>query len=581
MKEISYRIIQILKENNIFIESDGLIENYFISFENVIQNSKFNLLNLFIGNYIIKYNVTKKDYINNKLNELRKPGYLIIDDLDRCSEEYQEKAYKVLRESTNLDNCKTIFLVDKDQLKVNDINYLDKYTSYTLDLCEIEYKEIIEYFISEILSDDFFDNINNIINKNKNEIKDMILNLTDNILEKLKNEMENHSENDDNTPENKKSGYDQILSLITNNTKNIRKVKKFLKSIKYSIHNINLEIDNVSSEYQKKDWIGYILRVQFLKTFLPEYYIDIKKYIDIEDFINKNNNYYICCVLNIDKLVKYRTDSVILNELLYREDVIDYSKIKTSREKYLNELRSNAKIQNINNYIDYFETCDDLLRILKICEKQGKNNFEGREEFIKKLIKNLSKQSLVYNLDISELFNISKQIIEWLSIIKLTNIEKNIIQNYSKLIIRRVIVDTDKEENYKSSSISSVVKKLDLDDYMDVDLDNDNKIRIQLGDEMYQYFAQLQGQDKLPVIHSMIVLPVLVYVIDQIKDYSLRETYEDYYWYRCIAKQLEILNIGIDSQFFESKSSVYIAQELLKAPIKNALYNLTSVEGED
>lgn len=581
MKEISYRIIQILKENNIFIESDGLIENYFISFENVIQNSKFNLLNLFIGNYIIKYNVTKKDYINNKLNELRKPGYLIIDDLDRCSEEYQEKAYKVLRESTNLDNCKTIFLVDKDQLKVNDINYLDKYTSYTLDLCEIEYKEIIEYFISEILSDDFFDNINNIINKNKNEIKDMILNLTDNILEKLKNEMENHSENDDNTPENKKSGYDQILSLITNNTKNIRKVKKFLKSIKYSIHNINLEIDNVSSEYQKKDWIGYILRVQFLKTFLPEYYIDIKKYIDIEDFINKNNNYYICCVLNIDKLVKYRTDSVILNELLYREDVIDYSKIKTSREKYLNELRSNAKIQNINNYIDYFETCDDLLRILKICEKQGKNNFEGREEFIKKLIKNLSKQSLVYNLDISELFNISKQIIEWLSIIKLTNIEKNIIQNYSKLIIRRVIVDKDKEENYKSSSIISVVKKLDLDDYMDVDLDNDNKIRIQLGDEMYQYFAQLQGQDKLPVIHSMIVLPVLVYVIDQIKDYSLRETYEDYYWYRCIAKQLEILNIGIDSQFFESKSSVYIAQELLKAPIKNALYNLTSVEGED
>ncbi|OUP77364.1 hypothetical protein B5F09_06165 [Erysipelatoclostridium sp. An173] len=143
------------------------------------------------------------------------------------------------------------------------------------------------------------------------------------------------------------------------------------------------------------------------------------------------------------------------------------------------------------------------------------------------------------------------------------------------------IVDKDKEENYKSSSIISVVKKLDLDDYMDVDLENDNKIKIQLGDEMYQYFVQLQGQDKLPVIHSMIVLPVLVYVIDQIKDYTMRETYEDRYWYRCIAKQLEILNIGIDSQIFESKSSVSIAQELLKAPIKNALYDLTSVEGGD
>lgn len=143
------------------------------------------------------------------------------------------------------------------------------------------------------------------------------------------------------------------------------------------------------------------------------------------------------------------------------------------------------------------------------------------------------------------------------------------------------IVDKDKEENYKSSSIISVVKKLDLDDYMDVDLDNDNKIKIQLGDEMYQYFVQLQGLDKLPVIHSMIVLPALVYVIDQIKDYAMRETYEDYYWYRCIAKQLEILNIGIDGRIFENKSSVSIAQELLKAPIKNALYNLTSGEGGD
>ena len=114
---------------------------------------------------------------------------------------------------------------------------------------------------------------------------------------------------------------------------------------------------------------------------------------------------------------------------------------------------------------------------------------------------------------------------------------------------------------------------------MDVDLDNDNKIKIQLGDEMYRYFVQLQGQDKLPVIHSMIVLPALVYVIDQIKDFSIRGTYEDYYWYRCIAKQLEILNINIDSSAFESKSSLVIAQELLKFPIKNALFNLTSSEG--
>lgn len=141
------------------------------------------------------------------------------------------------------------------------------------------------------------------------------------------------------------------------------------------------------------------------------------------------------------------------------------------------------------------------------------------------------------------------------------------------------IVDKDKEDEFKASSIISVVKKLDLKDYMDIDLDNDNKIKIQLGDEMYKRFVQIQGQDKLPVVHSMIVLPALVYVIDQIKNKDLRETYSDYYWYRCIGKQLEVLNIGIDSSAFDNKSSLAIAQELLKLPINHALINLTTEEG--
>ncbi len=142
------------------------------------------------------------------------------------------------------------------------------------------------------------------------------------------------------------------------------------------------------------------------------------------------------------------------------------------------------------------------------------------------------------------------------------------------------IVDKDKEDDTKASSILSVVKKLNLVDCMDVDLDNDNKIKIQLGDEMYQRFVQLQGQDKLPVVHSMIVLPTLVFVIDQLKDLEARKTYQDYYWYRCIDKMLETLNMGIDSATFVSKSSLAIAQELLKLPIKNALISLTTEEGE-
>lgn len=142
------------------------------------------------------------------------------------------------------------------------------------------------------------------------------------------------------------------------------------------------------------------------------------------------------------------------------------------------------------------------------------------------------------------------------------------------------IVDKDKEEEAKASSILSVVKKLDFGDCMDVDLDNDNKIKIQLGDEMYQRFVLLQSQDKLPIIHSMIVLPTLVYVIDQLKDPEIRKTYQDYYWYRCIDALLEKIKMEIGSLAFSNKSSLVIAQELLKQPIKNALITLTTEEGE-
>ena len=49
--------------------------------------------------------------------------------------------------------------------------------------------------------------------------------------------------------------------------------------------------------------------------------------------------------------------------------------------------------------------------------------------------------------------------------------------------------------------------------------------------------------------------------------------------YKLIDKQLEVLNIGIDSSAFENKSSLAIAQELLKLPINHALINLTTEEG--
>ncbi|RGB52219.1 P-loop NTPase fold protein [Absiella sp. AM10-20] len=454
MRTLSVKIIQILKENNVFIENEALVEKYFFSY---LKESKLKVLNQFIINYVLKSDESDKEYINNKLGELNRTIYLIIDDLDRCKDEDQDKIFKVLRESTNITNCKTIFLVDKEQLSKYDVNYLEKYVSFTLDLCEIEYIEIVQYFIGYIFKKGFFDKINETLKKGRHtkEIEKMILTIESEIVQNIKKDIKDFTGFEDkifkdDTSESKQiraeeieKNLNELLNYVMRNTKNIRKVKNFLKSLKYSIENIELEIENIYSEtYRNKDWLIYIMNVQFLKHFLPEIYVTIRNCFDYLDFLKKYDNYHIKNILTTNDLSISTEDCNIYDELLFRADDIDYSNFNTEREKYLNKLKKGSvEIEEISSYIQYVKTYDDINKILEICKTQKNDNFDFRTEFIENLFELLSRQSMILELEISQLLDISRQLIRWLTRLELSNQEKNVIKAYSTLIIRRVIVD--------------------------------------------------------------------------------------------------------------------------------------------
>ena len=95
--------------------------------------------------------INDKEFLNEKLRELDKTIYLIVDDLDRCTPEYQGRMFKALRESIELVNCKVLFLVDDKKFLENDRNYIEKYVSYTLELCEVSYEELVLYFVDDII----------------------------------------------------------------------------------------------------------------------------------------------------------------------------------------------------------------------------------------------------------------------------------------------------------------------------------------------------------------------------------------------------------------------------------------------
>lgn len=455
MLEISGKIIKVLKQNNIFIEKEGLIERYFMAFANLLEGTKIKFFNKIISIFDSDGEQDTKEYLNNKLQDLTKTIYLIIDDLDRCSDEYQEKMFKVVRESTELVHCKTIFLVDKDQFMNHSNHYIEKYISYTLDLCKVEHTEIFSYLIDDIIKDDFVLRMNEILLKNRNieDTKKLICQFPEKILGDLGIEITKASDSvkDKKNKETERKKYEakvaditQTVSKIKKNITNARKVKNYLKGIRRDIENVNVEISNCSVELQKEDWLQYIVAVQFLKNMLPELYGEIKMSDNISEFDRNYKGYSAEIILGLKYgfLIFEENKEMILNHIIYKVDVIDFLKIQSEKERYIKELYSErAVLANITEYLNYATTYNDFMKILELCEKQEFDNGEEREQFIKNILKTMSKQFIEYKIENQLFYEMSIKIIDCIKRFELSEREKNICVQEGYMITRKILVN--------------------------------------------------------------------------------------------------------------------------------------------
>lgn len=80
MLEISERILELLKEKGVLIEKESLIEKYFLSLIALLDETGLKLFNNFANIFLGNQEYDLKEYISNKLGELGKTIYLIIDD---------------------------------------------------------------------------------------------------------------------------------------------------------------------------------------------------------------------------------------------------------------------------------------------------------------------------------------------------------------------------------------------------------------------------------------------------------------------------------------------------------------------
>lgn len=134
-------------------------------------------------------------------------------------------------------------------------------------------------------------------------------------------------------------------------------------------------------------------------------------------------------------------------------------------------------------------------------------------------------------------------------------------------------ITKDYEELINASSIFLVYKKpSDEVTPMNVDLDG-GKIRIGLGSDEYDIYSRFCNKVEFqPILNSMIILPSLVYVFEELRQDEGIECNEGKEWYISLNTAYKKRGIDLIDEIQDiNKSSIKLAQEAMELPINNAL----------
>ena len=139
-----------------------------------------------------------------------------------------------------------------------------------------------------------------------------------------------------------------------------------------------------------------------------------------------------------------------------------------------------------------------------------------------------------------------------------------------------ITVTKEIEELSKIPSIFTICKcAADTDDSMKIEISGE-KIAITLCNRSFGNYKMLSAMPSmLPVLHSMLIVPTLIYTFETLKRVGTSE-YEDLRWFKSVSRTLKKNNMSLDQETLENIPSFELAQKSLDLPIDRALEALTS-----
>lgn len=144
-----------------------------------------------------------------------------------------------------------------------------------------------------------------------------------------------------------------------------------------------------------------------------------------------------------------------------------------------------------------------------------------------------------------------------------------------------VRVNKIRDDLANTSSIFSIVPNKDqMETTVITDLSK-NKIVILLPEKTYGLYANMQNyMDVQPVMHTMIIIPALMYALNEMKqDREQLYNYEEHRWFRSLRKACEGIGITINEETLENIDTYKTAQLLLNSPVLKAMEYLGTEGG--
>lgn len=162
-------------------------------------------------------------------------------------------------------------------------------------------------------------------------------------------------------------------------------------------------------------------------------------------------------------------------------------------------------------------------------------------------------------------------------------LSKGNIIGYQNLPTLEIIKDYEELSN--ASSIFMIFKRLtDEEKPIEVNLDS-SYIKIGLGIKEFEIYSRFCNNTMFqPILNSMLILPALIYVFEDLKQEDGIETHSGKSWYISLDKAYEKRGVSFLKEVLNTeKSSVVLAQEAMELPLNKALHMMSEVYdiGED